>query len=275
MKSLIRFILRFHFLILFIFIESLSLVIAFQNNNFQKAKAVNFTRNLSGFYHAKVRNFTEYLKLKEINDDLARENARLQNILYQSYRSEDLFFYKKNDTIYHQQYYVTNAKVINNSVNRQHNFLTLNKGSEQGIKPDMAVICIKGVVGVVYGVSKQFSTVISLLNTNLKISAKLKKNNYFGSLGWDGKSYQTAVLTDIPFHVPVQIGDTIVTSGYSSIFPEGLLVGTIQEFNTENGNFYSIIVHLSTDFKELTYVNVVSNLKKSEQSKLENSNQND
>jgi len=271
MKSLIRFILRFHFFILFILIESIALSLTIQSNHFQRAKVVGFTQNLSGFYHSKVRSLTEYLNLREVNQKLSAENTRLNNILYQSYRSEDLFFFKQNDTVFHQQYYLTNAGVINNSVNKQHNFLTLNKGSEQGVQPDMAVTCSDGVVGVIFGVSKQFSTVISLLNTNLKISARLKNNTYFGSLGWDGKDYRTAILTDIPYHVKIQKGDTIVTSGYSAIFPEGILLGTIKDYNSEGGNFYIIRVNLSTDFKNLAYVNIISNLRKTEQLKLENS----
>jgi len=256
-------------------IESIALIIFIQSNHYQKARVVGITQNLSGFYYSKVHNITEYLNLREVNKKLAKENTYLNNLLYQTYRSEDLFFFKQNDTIFHQHYYITNAVVINNSVNNQHNFLTLNKGSEQGIQPDMAVTCSDGVVGVVYDVSKQFSTVISLLNTHLKVSARLKNNTYFGSLGWDGKNYRTAILKDIPQHVEIQPGDTIVTSGYSTIFPEGILLGTIKNFSSKGGDFYTINVNLSTDFKKLSYVNVIRNLRKSEQLKLENSIPND
>ena len=275
MKSLILFILRFHFFILFVLIESIAFTLVIQSNHFQRAKVVGLTQNLSGFYYSRIHNLTEYIHLREVNQKLSAENSRLNNILYQSYRSEDLFFYKQNDTIFHQQYYLTNATVINNTTQKQHNFLTLNKGSVQGMQSDMAVTCSDGVVGVVYGVSKQFSTVISLLNTNLKISAKLKGSNYFGSLGWDGKNYRIAILTDIPYHVNIRKGDSIVTSGYSTIFPEGILIGTIRNFNSEGENFYTIRVNLSTDFKKLAFVNVIRNLKKTEQLKLERSPTND
>lgn len=270
MKNLIRFILRFHFVILFIIIEFVSLSVAFQFNNYQKAKVVKIIQNIKGFHHAKILSITEYLKLRETNEKLAFENVRLNNILQQAYRSDEIFFYKKEDTIFKQQYYLTTAKVINNSVNKQHNFITLNKGFEQGVKPEMAVISPDGVVGIVFGVSKRYSTVISLLNTNLKISAKLKKDDYFGSLEWDGKDYRNAVLNEIPYHVNIRRGDTIITSVYSTIFPEGVLLGYIDDFQVEGGNFYKIKVILSTDFKNLTYISLISNLHKQEQFKLEN-----
>jgi len=121
----------------------------------------------------------------------------------------------------------------------------------------------------------QFSTVISLLNTNLRVSAKIKKNNAFGSLSWDGVDHQEAVLYEIPYHIDISKGDTIITSGFSTIYPEGILIGTIKNFEVEGGNFYVIRVKLSTDFKRLTYVNVVSNLRKGEQIELENQLDND
>ncbi len=275
MKNLIQFFIRFHFLILFIIIESGSLAIAFQYNYYQKAGVVTMIQNISGFYHSKVFSIKEYLNLRETNQQLAYENVRLNNILQQAYRSDDIFFYKQEDTINRQRFYLTSAKIINNSVNKKYNFLTLNKGTEQGLKPDMAVISTNGVVGVIYDVSRFYSTVISLLNTNMKISSKLLKNDYFGSLEWDGKDYRHAILNEIPYHVNVERGDTVVTSGYSAIFPEGVMIGTIEDFKIKGGNFYEINIALSTDFKHLTFVSVVSNLKKEGQENLENTFPND
>ncbi len=168
MRSLLRFIVRFNFVIIFIIIEFLSLSIAFQYNQFQKAQVVNSIQNITGFYHSKIFSITEYLNLRETNERLALENSRLKNILEQAYRSDEIFFYKQVDADTKQQYYMTSAKIINNSVNKKHNFLTLNKGIEQGVRPGMAVISSEGVVGVIFGASNKFSTVISLLNTNLK-----------------------------------------------------------------------------------------------------------
>ena len=271
MKNLIQFLIRSHFIILFILIEIFALSIVFQNNNFQKAKVVTLIQNIKGIYHSRIFSVTEYLGLREINETLSAENTRLNNILQRAYRSDDIFFYKQDDPEYRQQYYMTGAKVLNNKINTQHNFLTLNKGSEQGIKPGMAVISSDGVVGVIYDVSQHYATVISLLNTRLNISAKFKKNDYFGALQWDGKSYQKAILNEIPHHVEINIGDSIITSGYSTIFPEGIQIGTVQDFHVRGGNFYEITVDLSTNFKKLRFVNVISNLKKKDQLDLENS----
>ncbi len=271
MKNLIQFLIRFHFIILFILIEIFTFFIVFQNNNFQKAKVVTLAQNIKGIYHSKIFSVTEYFGLREINQTLSAENTRLNNILQRAYRSDDIFFYKLDDTVYKQQYYMTGAKVLNNKINTQHNFLTLNKGSEQGMKPGMAVVSSDGVVGVIFNVSRHYATVISLLNTRLNISAKFKKNDYFGALQWDGKSYQKAILNEIPHHVEINVGDSIITSGYSTIFPEGIQIGTVQDFVVKGGNFYEISVILSTDFKKLRFVNVISNLKKKDQLDLENS----
>jgi len=175
----------------------------------------------------------------------------------------------QSDTLHQQHYFYTSAKVINQTVNKQHNFLTLNKGSNVGIRPEMGVISADGVIGIVVNVSKKFSTVISLLNLDFRVSAKLAKNNYFGSLHWDGKDYRKVKLDEIPYHIDVNRGDTVITSGYSSIFPEGIVIGTVSNSEVKGGNFYEIEVDLSVDFKSLAFVDVISNLHREEQKVLE------
>jgi rod shape-determining protein MreC len=145
----------------------------------------------------------------------------------------------------------------------------LDKGSQQGLRTEMAVVSKGSIVGIVKGVSKNYATVISLLNIDLRISAKVKKNGYFGSLNWTGEDYQTALLKEIPLHADIMIGDTIITSGYSSIFPEGVLIGFIKDFEEKSGSFYDIEVELSTDFKSLSNVNVIGNLLQTEIKNLE------
>jgi len=167
------------------------------------------------------------------------------------------------------------AQVISNSVNKQYNFVTIDRGSNHGIKPEMAVISPRGVVGVVYSVSANYATVISLLNRDFMLSVKIRKNNYFGPLAWEGINPEIASLTEIPYHVNVQKGDTIVTSGYSTIFPEGLLVGVVSDFQIEKSNFYRINVELSEKFRQLTYVYVINNLLSDEQINLEEQLSND
>jgi len=275
MRNLIRFILTYHFFILFLIFEALALTLLFNYNHFQRAKFINSSQRVTGLVYAKIDVLNEYLSLKETNQQLAIENAKLNNILQRAYRSDEIFFYRETDTTHRQQYWYTSARIINNSINKQHNFLTLNKGSEDGIRPEMAVVAPNGIVGVVNGVSKNFSTVMSLLNTNLRVSVKVKKNNAFGSLSWDGINHREAILNEIPYHIDIAEGDTIITSGFSTIYPEGILIGVIKDFEVKGGNFYVIRVQLSTDFKRLTYVSVVRNLKRDEQLELEKRSEND
>lgn len=239
-------------------------------NNYQKTEFLNSSNVVAGNLYKKVSSTTDYLALAETNEQLNRENTRLKNILADSYKMSVDSSVLYNDSLYQQQYIYRTAKIINNSVNKQLNYITLDKGRLQGIKPEMAVVTANGVVGVVKSVSGNFSTAISLLNGRISISAKIKKNDYFGSLTWDGKDYKTARLFEIPVHVSIQPGDTIVTSGFSSIFPEGLLLGTIQEvLPSSGGNFHEVIIAFTNDFKSLSYVKVIGDLMKTERIELE------
>jgi rod shape-determining protein MreC len=209
-------------------------------------------------------NARSYLHLQEINESLARENMTLRNRVQKLEKPDTSVFRSVYDTLYNQQYTHTFAEVIDNSVNRQKNFFTINKGKRSGVVPDMSVISDNGVAGVVVGCSDNYSLVMSVLNLDFKLSARVKKNGYFGSLNWDGRNYRYAALNEIPQHVPLSVGDTIETTGYSAIYPEGVMVGTITEFERNGGDFYTIRVELATDFKNLQYVDVIGNIKKKE-----------
>lgn len=269
MQNLLRFLLRYHFTILFIFIEFFSVFLLITNNNYQNTKFVNFTRTLSGSFDQKVNKVENYLSLREKNKQLKQENIQLKNYIEQYLTTEIDSLEILEDTVYDQQFEYIGARVINNSTNKQHNYITLDRGSESGIEPDMGVVSMNGVVGVVRGVSDHFSTVISLLNNELRISSKHDKSGYFGSLSWDGRDYHYARLGEIPLHTDLSKGDTIVTSGYSTIFPEGILVGFVDSWEEKGGSFYEIKVRLSTDFKKISEVYVIKNIYKEEQEKLE------
>lgn len=275
MRNLLRLIYTYHFPILFFALCGLSFFLIFQNNNFQRTKYIQFSHTASGGFYGGIDNFKVYLSLKEANRQLSQENAELRNKL-ETFRK---ITRDKRDTVidttYKQEYFYQSAKVINNTVSKQYNYITLNKGSEQGIKADMAVITKKGIVGIVEGVSENFATVLPVLNRNFKVSAKLKRSNFLGNLSWDGFSPEECLLNDIPHHVVLQKGDTVITTGYSSIFPEGIMIGTVKEFNMKDGNFYTIKLKLSCDLRSLSYVMVVSDLKKGEQVKLENKTKHD
>jgi len=246
------------------------LLLLVNNNNYHKTVFLNSNNAISGGIYEKVTSFSDYIRLTNINDQLSQENTLLHNLLAENFKfSADSFFFY-NDSIFKQQFVYRSAKVINNSVNKQRNYITLNKGRDQGIKPEMGVVANNCVVGIVKSVSNNYSTVLSLLNSRLKISAKIKKNNHHGSLYWDGKDYRKARLTEIPSHVEINIGDTIITSSYSSIFPEGLLLGTASEvLPSSGGNFREIVILLSNDFNQLSYVDVIGDLLKNERLELE------
>lgn len=270
MKNLLHFIVRFHFTILFVVFELICMLMLVNYNNYQKSQFLNSSNAISGDIYEKVSSITDYLSLVKTNEELNEENVRLSNLLPSSFNfsADSSVLFK--DTLYHQQYIYRSAKIINNSVNKQLNYITLNKGRINGIEPDMGVVTANGVVGVVKSVSENYSSVISLLNSRLKVSAMIKKNNYFGSLSWNGKNYRKARLLDIPFHVKVQKGDSIVTSGFSSTFPEGLPLGVVDEVLTSSGNnFQEVDVLLSNDFKSLSYVKVIGYLQKNERLQLE------
>jgi rod shape-determining protein MreC len=176
-----------------------------------------------------------------------------------------------NDTIYKQQYEYIPAIVVNNSITKRNNYITLNRGSDHGIVPEMGVISESGIVGIVMNVSEHYCTVLSLLNNNCKISAKIKKNGAFGSLVWDGNDPRYARLLDVNKHVPITGNDEIITSNFSTIFPEGIPIGRIYSHSLDAGyNFHTIKVELNTDFGTVSSVYIIRNLIKNEQLNLEN-----
>jgi rod shape-determining protein MreC len=273
MRGLFRFLLRNYFLMMFLALEAISFVLIISFNNYQRVTFINSTNNIAGTVYERFSTLDDYFSLGSTNRKLAAENAALKKKLQFLIMNQEKYPVNRPDTVEAPAYYFTSAKVISNSVNKQFNYITINKGSRHGIKPDMGIINSEGVVGVITNVSKNYSTGLSLLNKRLSIPAKITKNNYFGALVWDGEHYNTADLKEIPFHIIVNVGDTVVTSGYSNIFPEGIMIGTIKQYDVESGtNFYNIKVELSTDFKTLKYVEVVKNTRREEQIKLESTN---
>ena len=276
MRNILKFIIRFHFTILFVIIEVFALFLTIQTNHFQKASFINSANDITGSLYNTLSSITEYLNVKEENDKLAKENSELRLLLKSNYIENRINPIYVSDSSYKQKYDYFVAKVINNSVTKQLNLLTINKGRKQGVKPDMAVVCPQGVVGIVKEVSANFSVVIPTININAHVSAKIKKNGYFGTISWDGLDYKTVQLNEIPFHIKIAVGDSLITSGFSSVFPEGVLIGTIKKFDLSDGkDFYNIEVNLSTDFMSLNHVYVIHNLLKEEQETLEKKSNND
>ncbi len=271
MRSLFRYLLRNYAFVLFILLETLALAMVFNYNSFQRAKYLNSANFVTGNIYSMYNSVAGYFGLLKDNKELALENARLRTLLenqgYNLPAGDSLALaVGHSDSLYR----FTTAQVINNSVNSAFNYITLNKGTRHGIRPDQGIISANGIVGVVGQVSESYAMGLSVLNRRWSISAKLKNSGYYGSLMWPANNYRVARLSEIPLHVDIAPGDTIVTSGYSSIFPEGILVGTISGFTRPDGeNYYSIDVLLSVDYKSLSHVEVVDFINRQEINELE------
>jgi rod shape-determining protein MreC len=269
MRNLLNFIIKYNNLIIFLILEGIAFFLLSTANNYHNSRIIKGVRGLTSGIERKVSNAKTYFHLREIGQDLARENIVLKNKIESLEKKKENLFFSVIDSVYGQQYVWSSAEVVNNSVNRQKNFLTLNKGSRQDLAIDMAVASGDGVVGVIVACSDNYSVAMSVLNIDFRLSSRIKSNGYFGSLSWDGRDISHAVLSEIPQHVSVNVGDTVETTGFSAVFPEGIMVGTISEFEKTGSDFYRISVLLRTDFKKLHFVNVIGNMRKTEQLELE------
>ncbi len=268
MKELFAFIEKHSFILLFVLLQIVSFIFIVNFNEPQKSRFGVVSNAFQGRLNSFNQKVTRYFYLDFANKRLVEENARLYANQEFSKFDHSITTSKVVDTVYDQQYEYIAAKVLNNSTNKINNYITLNKGWKHGISKNMSVICPSGIVGVVVRTSKNFSLVMTVLNTHFKVSTKFKNSGFYGSLTWDGKDYKIATLEEIPLHVMVNIGDTLVTNSYSNLFPSEIMVGTIESFY-QNDNFFSANVLLSTDFKRIDYVYVVRDLYKNERESIE------
>lgn len=276
MRSLLNFIYKYHYFILFILLESLSFFLIISLNHYQNTSFINSSNRITGNLYETTHSISQYFGLKKVNQELAERLSTIENKAKKSYQNNQVSTLDIYDSIYVQKYQYIPVEVINNSVNKQNNFITLNKGEKYGLSIDMGVVSATGIVGVVKAVSTNYAAVISLLNKNLKISAMVKKNNYFGTFHWEEEDYKYGNLNDLPNHIYLQKGDTIITSGYSSIFPKGEIIGFVSKVSkSEGGNFLSVRVKIAADFKNLSNVFVIKNLMQKEQIELESKTTND
>ena len=264
MHNLLRFIKINQFLLLFLIIEGFSVFLLLKNNSYQANTVIKFSAQYVGFIHNYTAIFSNYITLKETNNYLIEENAKLHNLL----KNETSFI--DSTLIRNKRYHYYPAKIINNSINKRNNFITLNKGSKHGIKEGMGVITGQGVIGIIRSVSQQYAIAISLLHQKFYVGIRLKKNNHNGILKWEGFDYKSASINDFPNHIPIIIGDTITTNSHSAIFPEGVPIGTIKNIqkNADDG-FFNVSVNLFEDFNQLNYVYIIHSDEASEQQKLE------
>ncbi len=267
MYNLLRFFLRYYLFIVFISLEVLCFYLTYRSRHYNQAAYINVANSASGKAYKIFHTGVDYLYLRSVNDSLVAENAALRAKLPESRLDNKIDSVQMHDSSgrYVQHFVYVTARVIRNSVNQPANLIYLDKGQLQGINSHMGVVNSNGIVGWIINTTPNYAVVMSVLSKDFKVSAKLKKNEYFGNLHWDGINSTTATLEEIPKHVPVKIGDTIVTSGYSDLFPRNIMIGTVRDFKSKaDKNFLDISVNLSTNFGNLSYVYVVKNLKRNE-----------
>jgi rod shape-determining protein MreC len=271
MDNFVRLIVKFHFFIIFILLESFALVLVINQNKSKTTTFLNSANVITGFFYNEFNKIDLYFRLKEENEKLKAENTKLLNELKINNRIDSSHFQpliSSANSI--RQFEFKPAQIINNSVFRSNNYITLDKGRKQGIEPDMGIATVDGIVGIVIYVSSYYSVGMSVLSTKNGFSAKIKKNGYYGTLNWDGKDYTRVFLNEIPNHISVDVGDTIVTSGYSAVFPEGIPVGMISDIRLKGtDNFYNITVQLFTDFKKIKNVFIIKNYLKEDRRLIE------
>lgn len=263
MRNLIEFIQRFNHWLLFLLLEGISLVLLFSFNGYHGSVWFSSAGTLTGSLYSIQSWFGNFFEQSEINHELTDsnltlqlENQRLRDALEKSKIKVEG---KSDDQV---NYRFISAKVVCNTLNDRNNLITINKGRADGIKEDMGVVDGHGVVGIVYLVDKHYSVVLSVLNSHSHISCVIKNRGYFGYLLWDGGDPEMAYVNDIPRHARFQIGDDIITSGYSSVFPKGIRVGKIiAAHNSEDGLSYKLKIKLATNFTHLRDVRVVDNSK--------------
>lgn len=277
MQNLLRFLLKYNHWLLFFLLEVISFILLFRFNSYQGSVFFTSANALSGGICEKVSEVTSYFGLRSVNKALVARNTELE-LLVEKMRKELAHYTAdttamtrlKEDVLVDYQCYP--ADVVNNSITRLNNYITINKGEKDGIRPEMGVIDGNGVVGIVYQTSSHYSLVLSVLNAKSSISCKIQRTEYFGSLKWEGGSSQYALVKDMPRHSEFSLGDTIVTSGHSVVFPEGIPVGVVDDMkDSHDGLTYLLRVKLFTNFARLNSVQVIASSGREELDKLEKS----
>ena len=271
MERIFLFIYRYRSFFAFVVLELICGWLIIENNQYQGAAFFNSSNTLVGRINTVNEGIRDYFSLREVNEVLARQNTELRKKIEQ--QNQVLFSYEAaevpDSTIINRFDFVP-AKVVNNSVERSTNYITIDKGSDFGIEPGMAVISAGGAVGKVKITSSHFSVVNSLLHVDIHISGYMTRTGYFGTIQWDGTNAGLINFEYVPRHVKPIVGDTIVTSGYGGVFPDGIMIGTIHSVELGDGApFYELKVKLSQDFRKLTYVSVIKSNLKSELDSLE------
>lgn len=271
MRSLFLFLFKYRTFFIFVLLQILCAWLIVSNNQYQSVAFFTSSNRLAASVMESTNNVADYFNLSAQNKKLADENSRLKKQLKEKMQVSAYYPAKRVlDTAVLKQFEYIPAKVVKNSVNWTNNYITINKGSDHGIESGMGVISQNGIVGIIKYTSKHFSTITSLLHVNIFVSSVIKRTGDLCSTTWDGKNPYLANLKFVPRHIQIQKGDTVVTSGYNTIFDSGTMIGTVNEFSIENNaTWYDIKINLTTDFSKLSYVYVIKNNLRMEKDSLE------
>ena len=274
MRNLLEFLSKYYHWLLFVVLEVISFVLLFQFNSYQGSVWFTSANAVVGKLYELEANVESFFSLTKVNKDLTLRNFYLERQVNQLSRlyadlTKDTTIAERNELEFLSRYQLIPAKVVSNSVDRNDNLMTIDRGSKDGVEKDMGVACGNGVVGVVYLVSDHYSVVMPVLNYHSRISCSIRHRGYFGYLKWQGGDASIAYVEDVPRHAKFKRGDWVETSGYSSIFPPGVLVGKIIEvYNSRDGLSYRLKVQLTTDFGNVRDVCVISDKGIAERTKL-------
>lgn len=272
MRNLLDFIAKYYHWLLFVVLEVVSLMLLFRFNNYQGSVWFTSANAVTGKIYEWSSAVSSFFSLTKVNEELTLRNFYLERQVNQLARlyaekSGDSTYVRRSETELLKQYSLVSAKVVSNTLDKVDNLITINKGRADGVDRDMGVVCGNGVVGVVYLASDHYAVVIPVLNTNSRISCSIRGRGYFGYLRWYGNDPSVAYVEDIPRHAHFKRGDWVETSGYSSIFPPGVIVGKIvQVYNSRDGLSYRLKVQLTTDFGNLRDVCVINDKSVAERS---------
>ncbi len=270
MQQIINFLIRNKNFLLFLLLLFFSLILTIQSHTYHKSKFISSTNFLSGGVYGWRYSISTYFGLRNKNTRLLEENERLRN--YISTFSIDTSSVKFLDTLsFRKPFSFTKGNVYKNDYSKTDNYILINKGENDGIEPDMGVITDKGIIGIVENTSKNYSRVLSILNSNSKINAGLKKSNQYGSLVWNGKDPNIVQLETVPRQAILKQGDTIITNGRSTIFPKGIGIGTILSYELDKSqSYYLIDVKLFNDMTDIGFIYAIKSSDATEIKEIEN-----
>jgi len=275
-RNIFLFIRRYFNFLFFLVLQIIALSFLFRYNKFHEAAFMGVANELTGRIGERYNNIEYYFHLKKTNESLAKENEVLLNRLKENFDAPDSTARIVTDSVRldtlenFRKFLYRSARIINNSLSLQNNYITIHRGEKQGVTRDMGVVSANGFVGTVVNTSENFAVVMSLFNRQSNVSARLKKTGEIGKVQWDGESVDYITMVNVPKSVQVAKGDTIVTSGYSLTFPYGIPIGIVLSIiDDKSSNFYTLKIKPTTNFFNVQYVNVIENLQKNEQKTLE------